>query len=98
MSVERTQPDLPPARRRGSIRRTLLIYSLLLVLLPSVSFAVIGMLMGYSSRLQSTGELLETTVDIKQLETARWVGERETDLFVLAEDPTLRQAFQTMLA
>ncbi|MEA3397230.1 MAG: cache domain-containing protein, partial [Chloroflexota bacterium] len=98
MSVERTQLDLPPARRRGSIRRTLLIYSLLLVLLPSLSFAVIGVLMGYSSRLQSTGELLETTVDIKQLETDRWVDERETDLFVLAEDPTLRQVFQTMLA
>jgi GAF domain-containing protein/HAMP domain-containing protein len=83
--------------RRPSIRRTLLIYSLLLVVLPSLVFIGIGTMSSYQARLQRTRSQLLATSDLKQWEIERWVKERESDLSVLSNQTALQQSLQTML-
>ena len=83
--------------RRPSIRRTLLVYSLVLVLLPSLIIGGVGAVLGYWAQLQSTRDQLSAAADLKQREIDRWVEERESDLAVLATEAGLQQSLQSMI-
>jgi GAF domain-containing protein/HAMP domain-containing protein len=85
-----------PARRR-SIRRTLVVFSLALVLLPALIVGAIGVILGYQAQLQNTRDELSAAADLKQIEIDRWVAERESDLSILATETGLQQSLQTML-
>jgi len=85
-----------PARRR-SMRRTLVVFSLALVLLPSLVVGAIGVMLGYQAQLQNTSDELSAAADLKQIEIDRWVAERESDLSVLATETGLQQSLHTML-
>jgi len=85
-----------PARRR-SIRRTLVVFSLALVLLPSLVVGAIGVMLGYQAQLQNTRDELSAAADLKQIEIDRWVAERESDLSVLATETGLQQSLHAML-
>jgi len=85
-----------PARRR-SIRRTLVVFSLALVLLPSLVVGGVGVMLGYQAQLQNTRDELSAAADLKQLQIDRWVAERESDLSVLATETGLQQSLHAML-
>ena len=92
MSTSATAPA-----RRPSLRRTLLVFSLALVLLPSLIVGTVGATLAYQSQLQNTRDQLSAAADLKQQEINRWVAERESDLSVLATEAALQQSLQTML-
>ena len=92
MSTSATVPA-----RRPSIRRTLLAFSLALVLLPSLIVGTVGATLAYQSQLQNTRDQLSAAADLKQREINRWVEERESDISVLATEAALQQSLQTML-
>ena len=83
--------------RRSSIRRTLLVFSLTLVLLPSLVIGLVGAILGYRAELQSTHDQLSAAADLKQREIDRWVEERESDLAVLADETALQESLATCL-
>jgi GAF domain-containing protein/HAMP domain-containing protein len=83
--------------RRPSIRRTLLVFGLALVLLPSLIVGAAGATLGYQSQLQNARDQLSAAADLKQSEIDRWVEEREGDLSVLASETMLQQSLHTML-
>jgi GAF domain-containing protein/HAMP domain-containing protein len=83
--------------RRPSVRRTLLLFSLALVLLPSLTLGALGATLTYRSQLQNTRDQLSAAADLKRREIDRWVEEREADLSVLATETALQQVLHTML-
>ena len=83
--------------RRSSIRRTLLMFSLALVILLSLTFAVVGASLAYQALLREGRDSLSSVADLKQREIERWVKEREIDLDILVDDTALQQSLQRML-
>ncbi len=82
--------------RSTSIRRTLLTFSLLLVILPALVFMIVGGASSYFSLLQKARDQISSTADLKRREISRWVEEREGDLAILATETTLQQLVRTM--
>jgi signal transduction histidine kinase/CheY-like chemotaxis protein len=82
--------------RRRSLRRTLLIFSLALVILPALFTAVLGTTVSYRSSLRTSRGQLSDIAELKQQEIRQWVTEREGDLAVLATETGLQQSLQTM--
>ena len=89
-------PATGPARR-SSIRRTLFVISLVLVLLPQMAVGIVGAMLGWQAQLQSTRDHLSAAADLKQAEIDRWIEERETDLSVLATDTAMQEFLHAMI-
>ena len=83
--------------RRSSIHRTLLIFSLALVILLSLVFAVVGSSLAYQALMREGRDSLSSVADLKQREIERWVRERERDLDILVAETALQQSLQTIL-
>ncbi len=82
--------------RRRSLRRTLLIFSLALVILPALFTAVLGTTVSYRSSLRTSRSQLSDIAELKQQEIRQWLAEREGDLAVLATETGLQHSLQTM--
>jgi len=82
--------------RYPSLRRTLLIFSLALVILPALFTLVFGTIVSYRSSLQSAQDQLSGIAELKQDEISQWLVEREGDLAVLATESGLQQSLETM--
>jgi signal transduction histidine kinase/DNA-binding response OmpR family regulator/HAMP domain-containing protein len=81
---------------RSSLRRTLLVFSLALVILPALFTAVVGTTLSYRSSLRAARDQLSDIVELKRQEVGQWLIEREGDLAVLSTEPGLQQSLQTM--
>ena len=83
--------------RRESLRRTIVGFSLALVLLSVFLVGGSGAYFASRSIRQRTQSQIAAAADLKESEIARWVNEREGDLAVLATEASLRDQWQTML-
>ncbi len=83
--------------RRTSLRRTILGYSLTLVLLAV--FLVGGSAGGYAAWAiqQRIQDQIAAAADFEEAEITRWINEREGDLAVLATEDSLRENWLTLL-
>ncbi len=84
-------------KRQRSIRRTIVGYSLTLVLLSVLLVGGSGAYFASRSIRQRVQSQIAAAADLKEDEIARWVNEREGDLAVLATEASLRDQWQTML-
>jgi signal transduction histidine kinase/DNA-binding response OmpR family regulator len=84
--------------QRFSLRRTLLIFSLVLVILPAAALAVFATSYGYRAQVGDARDQVSDLSGLKQREITRWVDERKGDLSILATEPSLQQAIQRLHA
>jgi signal transduction histidine kinase/DNA-binding response OmpR family regulator/HAMP domain-containing protein/putative methionine-R-sulfoxide reductase with GAF domain len=82
--------------RRFSLRRTLLIFSLVLVILPAAALAVFATSYGYRSQVEDARDQISGLSELKEREIARWVEERKGDLDVLATETSLQESIESM--
>ena len=82
--------------RHPSLRRTLLIFSLALVILPALFTTVVGAIVSYRSSMQRAQDQLSAIAELQRDEIGQWVVEREGDLAVLATETGLQQSLKTM--
>lgn len=83
--------------RRGSIRRTIVGFSLMLVLLSVFLVGGSGAYFASRSIRERTQSQMAAAAELKENEITRWVNEREGDLAVLATEASLLEQWQTML-
>ncbi len=89
-------PSATSGTRHPSLRRTLLIFSLALIILPALFSTVVGAITGYRSSIQGVQNQLSAIAERKRDEIGQWVVERESDLAVLATESGLQQSLKTM--
>ena len=83
--------------RRTNLRRTIIGYSLTLVLLAVFLVGGSGGLYAAWAIQQGIQNQLSAAASLKEGEITRWVGEREGDLAVLATEDSLRENWLTLL-